>query len=73
MWRFDVENIPKGRMVDKPGPKGRMIQVHVPDVLVVARTRKRLRALTDASQAYAGCADKAPVVNSIVLAFDRTH
>ena len=31
-----------------------------------------MRAFTEASQAYTGCADNAPVVSSIVLAFERT-
>jgi hypothetical protein len=44
----------------------------VPLTRAVALTRNLLSAFTDASHAYAGCADKAPVTSSIVFAFVLT-
>lgn len=35
-WRFDVENAPKGREVQVPGPKGSTRTVHKPDAVIVA-------------------------------------
>lgn len=35
-WRFDIENAPRGRMVQMPGPKGSTRPVHQPDLVILA-------------------------------------
>lgn len=35
-WRFDVDNAPKGRMVEVPGAKGGVRRVHKPDQVIIA-------------------------------------
>lgn len=35
-WRFDIENAPRGRMVQQPGPKGSTRKVHKPELVIVA-------------------------------------
>lgn len=35
-WRFDIENAPRGCMVDRLGPKGSTRKVHVPDLVIIA-------------------------------------
>ena len=36
VWSFDIENAPKGRMVEVSGAKGSVRRVHKPDLLIVA-------------------------------------
>lgn len=35
-WRYDLENIPMGRTVTVPGPKGTTRQVFRPDLVIIA-------------------------------------
>lgn len=35
-WRTDVENAPRGRTAELPGPKGSTRRVHQPDLVIVA-------------------------------------
>lgn len=35
-WRTDIENAPRGRWADQPGPKGSVRKVHVPDLVILA-------------------------------------
>lgn len=36
MWRFDVENAPRGKTVEVAGPKGTKRTRHEPEVIIVA-------------------------------------
>jgi hypothetical protein len=35
-WRFDVENAPRGRSIQMPGPKGSTRTIHQPDLVILA-------------------------------------
>ena len=35
-WRFDIENAPRGREVQVPGPRGSTRTVHQPDLVILA-------------------------------------
>lgn len=35
-WIFDMTAIPKGEVVERPGPKGSVRKVHVPDLVIIA-------------------------------------
>lgn len=35
-WRTDIENAPRGRMVEQPGPKGSTRSVHRPELVILA-------------------------------------
>ena len=35
-WRFDIENAPKGRTIELPGPKGSVRKVHKPELVIIA-------------------------------------
>lgn len=34
-WRTDIENAPRGKWVDQPGPKGSTRSVHQPELVIV--------------------------------------